>query len=323
MIMVLYCIDPQMARHIAFKSIRKDFPVRDEFNYCSFNMAVTTLNELADECNFLPLGTERKCILATDCAFLAKSKTKYKYQKDDGPEKLLEYCKSPNAFIDLYLLVHAEEVDEKNPIIKAVVNTGSVKGIPLPKPEEWVAYAVKYLSAKGSPIDNDAARELVTRVDGDYGRFLNDLDKLACYANGEPISIKAVKMLITPKVEDDAFAMSNALTRGDVSKAMAIYKDLKSFGVDEIRLLNMLASQFFFMDEVRYLDAKGSSSYDIGRELSTSPKRVEVTLRNLYRVKPDSISRILEELYATEKAILTGSVSPEFGFTRFLANYSI
>ena len=323
MITVLYSTDPQMARHIAMKAIRKDFPQRDEFNYASFNMAMTTLNELADECEFMPLGTERKCVLAADCFFLAKSRTKPKYQKDDGPEKLLRYLSSPDANVDLYMLVYAEAVDEKNELVKAVMRTGSIKGIPQPKPEEWVEYATKYLAAKGCPIQGDAARELVSRVDGDYGRFINDLNKLCNYANGEPITLNAVKMLITPKVEEDTFAMSNALVRGDVGKAISIYRDLKAKQVDEIRLINQLVNQFVFMDEVRYLDAKGSSSMDISRELFTSAKRVEVTLRNLYRVKPDSLPRILEELYECEKAILTGAEQPEFAFTRFLANYTI
>lgn len=323
MITVLYSPDPQMARHIAMKAIRKDFPERDEFNYASFNMAVTPVNELADECSFLPLGTERKCVLASDCAFLAKSKTKFKYQKDDGPDKLLEYVKNPSAFVDLYLLVHAEEVDEKNPIVKAIMTTGSIKGIPLPKPEDWVDYAEKFCRAKSCPIDKDAARELVNRVDNDYGRFINELNKLVAYANGEPLTMRNVQMLVSPKVDDDAFAMSNALTRGDVAKAIQIYKDLKSHSVDEIRLINMLANQFTFMDEVRYLDAKGTSSYAIAKELFTSPKRVEVTLRNLYRVKPESLPHILEQLYECEKSILSGSVTPEFAFSRFLANYEI
>ena len=323
MIIAYYSIDPSMARHVAMKEIKKTFPNRDEFNYISLNMAVTTLNELADECEFLPLGTERKCILASDCAFLAKSKTKYKYQKDDGPDKLLAYLQNPNAFIDLYLLVHSDAIDEKNPMVKAIMNTGTIKGIPMPKPEEWVSFAKKYLASKGCSIDEDAARELVSRVDGDYGRFINDLDKLSCYANGENVRLAAIKNLIAPKVEEDTFAMSNALTKGDVAKAMSIYKDLKSHSVDEIRLINTLASQFFFMDQVRYLDARGENSSSIARELFTSPKRVEVTLRNLYRVKPDSLPRILDELYATEKDILTGKVSPEFAFSRFLANYHI
>lgn len=323
MILALYSPDPQMARHVAMKGIRKSFPERDEFNYASFNMAMSTLNELADECSFLPLGTERKCVLAADCAFLAKSKTKYKYQKDDGPDKLLEYLNNPSDFVDLYLLVYAEEVDEKNPLVKAIMKSGQIKGIPMPKPEEWVTYADKYCKAKGCAIDNDAARELVSRVDGDYGRFINELEKLVAYANGENIRLQAIKNLVAPRAEEDAFAMSNALTRGDVAKAMAIYRDLKSHSIDEIRLINLLANQFTFMDQVRYLDAKGSSSYDIAKELYTSPKRVEVTLRNLYRVMPEALPRILEELYQCEKNILSGKMTPEFAFSLFLANYQI
>ena len=321
MITVLYSIDAAMARHVAMKAIRKDFPSRDEFNYVSFNMAVTKLNDLADECEFLPLGTERKCVLASGCAFLSKSRVKL--AKDDGTEKLLRYLENPNEFIDLYLLVEAEAVDEKNPLVKAVMKTGTIKGIPMPKPEEWIEYANRYFAAKGCSIAPDAAKEFVSRVDNDYGRFLNDLAKLAAYANGEEIRLEAVKNLIAPKVEEDTFAMSNALTRGDVAKAMAIYQDLKSFSVEEIRLINILANQFSFMDEVRYLDAKGAGSGEIARELGTSPKRVEVTLRNLYRVKPDSLPRILDELYECEKAILTGTCTPEFAFSRFLANYHI
>ena len=322
MILVLYSVDPQMARHVAMKSIVKDFPIRDEFNYVSFNMAVKTVNELASECEFLPIGTDRKCILATDCGFLAKGRG-YKYQKDDGPEALLRYLKNPNDFIDLYLLVHAETVDEKNPLIQAAMKSGQVKGIPMPKPEEWIEYARKFLAAKGSPIDVDAARELVVRAENDYGRFINDLNKLANYANGEPITMKAILALIPPRIEDDTFALSNALTRGDVAKAIGIYRDLKQHSVDEIRLINTLAGQFVFMDEVAFLDGKGMSSFDIAKELGASPKRVEITVRNLYRMKLGALTRILEDLYATEKQILTGQVDAPFAFMRFLANFSI
>ena len=48
----------------AKKMIAKDFPTRDETNYVSLNMAVTPIKELAEECEFLPLGADRKCVLA-------------------------------------------------------------------------------------------------------------------------------------------------------------------------------------------------------------------------------------------------------------------
>lgn len=322
MITVLYSSDPMMARYAALVSIHKAFPERDEFNYIRFNMAETTLNELADECNFLPLGTDRKCILASDCAFLAKSKTKYKFAEGDSISRLLEYCKSPSAFVDLYLLVKGE-IDPKNELVKAIQVTGSVKEVVVPSEEELAEKANRYFSTKGGGIEPEAARELAKRVGSDYGRFINELPKLLNYANGERVRLDSVKLLVAPKEEDDTFALSNALVKGDAKKAIKIYRDLKTHGVEEVRLINMLANQFVFLDEVRYLDAKGLSSYQIGTELATSPKRVEVSLRNIYRIKEHVFPRILDELYETEKAILTGKADGEFAFMRFLANFDI
>ncbi len=322
MITVLYSSDPMMARYAALVSIHKSFPERDEFDYIRFNMAETMVNELADECNFIPLGTDRKCILASDCAFLAKSKSKYKFAEGDSFSRLLEYCRSPSAFVDLYLLVNGE-VDPKNELIKAIQVTGSVKEVVVPGEDELAEKANRYFASKGGGIEPDAARELAKRVGNDYGRFMNELPKILNYANGEKVRLESVKLLVAPREEDDTFALSNALVKGDAKKAIRIYRDLKVHGVEEVRLINMLANQFVFLDEVRYLDAKGLSSSQIGTELGTSPKRVEVSLRNIYRIKDDVFPRILDELYETEKAILTGRADGEFAFMRFLANFAI
>ena len=322
MIQLLYSSDATMARYAALLSIHKAFPVRDEFNYIRFNMQETTLNELADECNFIPLGTDRKCILASDCSFLAKSKAKYKFAEGDSMAKLLAFCQNPSEFVDLYLLVKGE-IDPKNELVKAIKNTGSIKEVLLPNEDELAEKAKRYFSSKGAGIEEAAAKELAKRVGADYGRFMNELPKLLNYANGETVRLDSVKLLVAPKEEEDTFALSNALVRGEVKKAMSIYRDLKAHSLEEVRLINMLANQFVFLDEVRYLDARGLSSSQIASELATSPKRVEISLRNMYRIKPDVFPRILDELYACEKAILTGLCDGEFAFMRFLANFDI
>ena len=320
MITILSSKDAEMARSRAKKLLAKDFPVRDETNYVSLNMAVTPVKELAEECEYLPLGTERKCILAENCFFLAKTKGKVKLLKDDSLEGLQRFCEHPSEWIDLYLLVY-DELDPKNPIVHAVSNTGSVKEIPIPEAADWVTYAKKYLASKGSGIDDRAASELVKRVGGDYGRFIGELQKLENYGNGEPISLKAIEMLVAPKLEDDAFKMSNCLLRGDIKGAISIYRDLKIYQIDEIRLLNMLVNQFRFLEMVRYLDAKGFDSREIASRLKEKPIRVEIALKNLYSLKQDSLPRIMEELYECEKGILTGEKDAPLAFELFLANY--
>ncbi len=330
-IYLVYSEESELARRSALKILKKEFPERDEFNYISLNMAVSPLKDLADECSYLPLGVDRKAVFAEDCQFLAKparakgtGKTgpKKKTQKMDvSMERLAAYCQNPNDFIDLYLVVYSGALDENNPVVQAVKNTGRVLGVQVPSPQEWVDFALRFLKKYGVETERNVAEEIVRRVNGDYGRFLSDLAKLSIYANGEPLSMNAVKRLVSPKLEDDAFTISNALMRNDVPSAIAIYHDLKVFGVDEIRLMNLLANQFRFMDMVQTLSDMGLGSDAIAAELAAKPFRVSVTLRNLQGSKKGSLPRVIDSLYVTEKAILSGEQPPRLAFERFLATF--
>ncbi len=323
MVTIVFSKEPMLAKQAVARIIKKDYPTRDDFNYISFNMAVTPCDEIAFEAETLPLGYDRKAIVAEDCDFLAKRKTKYKFLKGDSLDKLAAYCANPNEGIDLYLLVYCETLDLKNPVVAEVKNKGAIKEVKPPEPGEWLPYLNRFFAAKGTSIDPDAAKEFLRRVDGDYARFVSEARKLLAYANGEPVRLKAVEMLVSQKLEDDAFKMSNALTQGNPGKALAIYRDLKVKGTEEIRLINMLASQFRFMDEVAFLDAKGMSSRAIAGELGGKPFRVEMTLRGLYGVEANDLARIQEELYQLEKDILTGQVDARFALERFLANFRL
>ena len=319
-IKLFYSSSPDLAKRAARREIKKDFPETDESNFVSFNMANTMLRDLAQECSFLALGTEKKCVLAYDCAFLAKSKNKIKFAKDDKPEALLDYLNNPIFETDLYLLVYSDALDEKSPYVQAIKKNGFIKEVLIPPAKDWVEYANKYFASKNLKIQPEAASELVKRDIADFGVFLNDLAKLEAYANGEPISLNAVKKLVTPLEEENVFAISNALTKGDNAAALEAYKKAKVFGADEIRMINMLYNQLVFLDEVRFLDGKGLSTFAIAKELGTSPNRVEMAVYNLYRVSSAALSNALESLYKIESDILHGNLDPSYGFTLFLAS---
>lgn len=324
MITLICSPETQLAKRACDRIVKKTLPERNEWNYISFNMAVTRLKELADECESLPFMDEKKVVVADDCAFLAKTKTKYKYASDDVPEALRNYIDHPNEVVDLYLLVYSDTLDEKNPIVDILKMRNAIKEVAVPKPEEWMAYANKFLSARQVSIDSNALTELVARSSGDYGIFVNELEKYACFAlQGGTIHLRDVEALTAPKLEENAYQISNALMKNDVARAMAIYHDLKVFGVEEVPLIGMLAGQFRFLEQVYFLDGKGLPVKMIADELKAKPFRVEMALRNLYRVPMGALERITEELYEADKAILTGKMQPRFAFERFLANFNI
>lgn len=321
MVILYYSTDAQMAYSMGKKHAHKLEPKRNEFNFVSLNMAVTTLNTLYEECEMIPLGFESKTILADGCYFFAKTKTKPKLLPDDSYDKMSTYLSNPNMQVNLIFTCQAEKIDEKNPLVSLIKKVGVIKEVTLPKPNEYQAYMERYFSSRGCSIANDAANELINRVGSDYGRFMQEIDKLASYANGEQISLINVEKLVAGKDEDDVFALSNALIRGDIKKSITIYRQLKLTSIDEVPLIGMLASQFRFMDMVSFLDNRGLDSNAIARELKASPYRVEITLRNLYRAKKGDVARVIEMLYQADKDILSGRCSGPYAFERFLANY--
>ncbi len=305
---------------MAKRFLAKNYPERDETNFASFNMAVTTAKELAFECESLSLFVERKAILALDCFFLGKGK--YKLLAEDSLDPLLSYLKNPNPNVDLILLVYGE-LDPKSELVKAIKEQGEIKEIKDPSAEELLANAKLRLEKAGGNFLPGAAEELIARVGEDYARYCNELEKIMIYASGGNVSKEEVKALVSPKLEDDAFAMSNALLKGDVALAFSIYHDLKVVKTEEVMLLSMLAKSFQFMDEVAYLSNQGLSSAGIASQLKANPYRVKITLNNLYRVDEKKLPLVLEQIYQASFAILSGKEESGFAFERFLANYSI
>ena len=322
MIYLIYSKEREMARRSALKILKKDYPVRDEGNYVSFNMAVTPIEQLVDECNSLSLMSEKKAIFAEDCAFLAKQE-KAKKKQDKSLDALAQYCLHPNEEIDLFLVVYAETLDGKNKVVEAIATNGYTKEVPVPSEEEWISYALRYLKKNGSDIDEGAAKELVKRIDGDYGRFLAELAKLDAYASGQKLTFSDIQALVSPRLEEDSLELSNMLLSGNIERCIRVYGDLKKHSIDEIRLMNMLSNQFRFLDQVSYLSFQGKNKFDIAKDLAASPYRVEICLRNLRSIRPNAPKIMLERLYRCEKAVLSGEQNPEFAFTRFLAETSL
>lgn len=311
---------PRLALDMAKRFLNKNYPERDETNFASFNMMVTPAKELASECESLSLFVDRKAVLALDCFFLTKGK--WKLQAEDSLEPLLRYCQNPNPSVDLIFLVYGE-LDPKSELVKAIQEKGEIKEIKDPSPEELLANATMRLEKAGGRFLPGAGEEFVARIDADYARYCNEFEKIVLFANGGNISKEEVKALVAPKLEDNAFEMSNALLRGDISAAFAIYRDLKVVKTEEIQLFSMLSNSFQFMEKVSFLSSRGASKFAIANQLKSSPGRVGITLRNLSSFDERKLPLILEQIYSSCLDILSGKVEPQFAFERFLANYSI
>jgi DNA polymerase III delta subunit len=324
MIQVLFSAQSRMVQGALNKLFHASGETHDAMNFVSLNMRETTLLELLGECQALPLGYPKKTVVAEDCFFLEKSRSKPKLQKGDDEKPFLAYLADPDPSIDLYLLVYNDGLDERGPYFQALKKAGAkFSQVPTFTPEQWQQFISNYFVKRGCEIDMSAVSELQDRCGGDYAMFLSEGQKLLTYAQGERITKKTVELLVSAPLEDDAFHLSNALSKGDVKKALSIYQDLKVQNVDEVPLIRLLAGQFRFLNEVAFLSHKGYDSGSIGNALSCSSFRVNIALDNLRKMKDESCNDALDALYRCEYSILSGKVEAGLAFSLFLANYHL
>jgi DNA polymerase III delta subunit len=296
----------------------------DELSYVTLDMGASSFLDLSNECESLSIGAAKKIVVAENCVFLAKTRTKIKTVAGDDDKPLLAFFESPDPSVDLYLLVYSDSVDEKGPYYQALLR-GGVKVSPVAEfsPQQWKDFIPKYFEKRGSPIESSAIGELMDRIRGDYSLFLSEAQKLLAYENGSSVTLEDVRLLVSSPLEDDAFHLSNALTKGDIKTALSIYRDLRTQSVDPISLIRLLGNQFRFMNEVAYLKSQNANASGIAATLKCSSYRVSVTLDNLRKIHDGSLNNALDGLYQCESSVMGGRMDQDLAFSLFLANFAL
>lgn len=314
MIYIIYGEQYPMIRNNLAKILKDCLKEPDDFNTIKIDFDESCIEEVIQEASLLPLGYDKKAVVVDNAAFLTKE------GKEDDKKKLLECIKDTPDEINLIFILRSEKIDKSSPIVQFVQENGRILELLNPKKEEWPVYVRKYFAKRNIEIEAAAVNELITRVDGDLNRFINEADKLCLYK--EKITLSDVLLMVAKPLEDDAFQMSNALFRGDNSLALSIYRDLKLLGAKATdALIPMLASQFRFISEVCFLDVRGLEKADIAKQLGVNEVRVSIALKNSRYLNRRQIAHALDDLYNLDAQIKSGQIDRSYGLELFLINF--
>lgn len=289
----------------------------NDLNYVKYNALEDDLNIAINDCEYLPLGVERKAIIFDNVTFLNK----------DGDKAILEkftkIFQNSSDEIDIFLISRESTINEKLDIVKKCKENGIIISCNNLTKEEWPQYIKKYFSDRNIKIDDDAVEELSNRIDGDLSLFLNEGIKLSLYT--DHIRVEDVMLMVAKPIEDDVFQLSNALLRKDKAACLDIYRGLKLLGSRTTdTLIPLLANQFRFMFQVLYLDSRYMSASEIANELGVKEGRVKINLRNAKanHLKPESLLKVIDDLYQLDYQIKSGKIDKFFGFELFILNFN-
>ena len=159
-----------------------------------------------------------------------------------------------NAIVDLlanaspdnvYLMLTGKMDRDQNSSawVKAFESTGAwlaVWPVELAKLPQWLRARATTLELD---IDDDAARFIVERTEGNLLAALQELQKLKMGAGGKRVDLAAVQASIGNSARFDVFQLGEAALGGDVPRALRILAGLRSEGMESTLALWSLARE--------------------------------------------------------------------------------
>jgi DNA polymerase III subunit delta len=208
---------------------------------------------------------------------------------------------------DTVLCLVGEEVKKSAPLAKACAKTGEILDYSVAKTKlhGWVAEQFRQRDVQAEP---EAITMLIQLVGDDLHALALEVDKLAVWADGEPVGEREVEALASPAAGEPTFALTDAWGAHDTARALAASETIfersaKPRRDTASRLAATLGSHFGKLRAIKRLAAEGVRPRDAAGKLRMHPYYAEKVLGQAEGFSNDELRDAVVRLSALDGAL--------------------
>jgi DNA polymerase-3 subunit delta len=288
-----------------------------ELGLFKFDTAETPVEAAVEEADAMPFLASRKLVVVRDETVLAAGGKDGRLQHD--VDRLITYLRKPCETSVLLFVVHSDKLDERRKAVKLLKEMDAVIEFAELEGRDLVRWIMRRVSQQGRSIGEDAAEALIRRAGTNLQTLAAETDKLCLYAGpGGAVLREHVEALTAPVLEDDVFALIDALTGGDAIRAVALYRQLLERKEEPIRIAALIASQFRIMLQVKELAARSWPNQQIAAQLGIHPYRVRLAAEKARAWSEERLAERLREIAELDYRMKTGQIDKELGLELYL-----
>ena len=222
---------------------------------------------------------------------------------------LAVYLGSPSP--DTVLALVASELKSDSALAKLCAKTGELLAYDVPKKKlpEWVA---EQFARVGASADRDVCRALVELVGENLDELATEIEKLATWANGEPITVADVEELTAGRPEAAIFSLTDAWGRRDVAALLAatesrLERSDRPRSGELARLVGVLVNHVRRVRACQILAAEGGTTRDAASRLKMHPFAAEKAFAQARNFSGAELDAALVRLARLDHAVKGGS----------------
>jgi DNA polymerase III subunit delta len=260
----------------------------------------TSGDDAVAACNALGLfGSGQRLVVVTDVD---------RWKTPDA-KAIASYLGSPAP--DTVLALVGEETKKDSALGKACAKAGDVLLYDVTKRRlpEWVG---KQFADRGVTADPEACRALVEIVGDDAEELASEIDKLATWADGEPIGLDAVQQLAAGCAEIPGYELTDAWGTRDVGAALAACHTLIERSADPVSrtvpaLVGLLVGHVGRVRAIQTMAAEGLTAREAAARLKRHPFYVEKLFAQARNYTVDELRDAVVRLAQLDHAVKGGS----------------
>ena len=172
--------------------------------------------------------------------------------KADDVSAVVDYLAAPSP--DTVLLLTATKLAGNSRLRKAFAATRSIIECGGPeKPAEVVTWVLKrFADDHGVVVPRTVATELVARAGHEHlDRLITDVEMLVTWANGDPITVEAVRALTLPNIEHKIFKITDAWASRDTKTLLTMTEELLQQGEKAVPIAMFIARHLRYVHQAR------------------------------------------------------------------------
>jgi len=243
--------------------------------------------------------------------------------KAGDAKEIAAYLASPAPTTVLALV--GQDVKSDSALAKAAAKAGDVLRYDVVKRRvpDWVGEQFLRLGVKAEP---EACRALVDVVGDDLDELASEIDKLATWAGGDPVTVDDVERMAVGSTETPIFAVTDAWGRRDVGAVLAATEALlerthRTRSGELLRLVASLVGHIGRVRRVARLADEGVRPRDAAGRLKMHPFAAEKAAQQAASFSPDELAQAIVRLAELDAAAKGGSrLPPELELERALVD---
>ena len=291
------------------EKIKNSLNTSDIVNY---SLNDTSIKNIIEDVSTISMFSDKKVIVVTEASFFLANKT------CDDLDLLENFLKKANNIKNsLIFIVNNEKVDSRKKVYKLIKEKGKIIVCNKGDNRYLINYVEEYLNKANYEMED--INYFLKLVGSNLDNIRNELDKLFMYKlDTKKISNIDIDFVSTKVLEDEIFSLTDAIILGETNRAMELLSLFINNNYDEIYIINLLASQFRFLFQVKLLLNKNKRYDEIANILGVNPYRVKFSINKLYNYSLEDLKRRIKKLALMDKNIKLGMMNKKLALDLFI-----